>query len=560
MVSRMFHRDYVLNDRYVINRSIGEGGMANVYLAFDKILQRNVAIKVLRGDLSDDELFVKRFRREGLASTALNHPNVVQIFDIGEEDNKYYIVMEYVEGITLKQLLLKRKRLTIAEVIDIIKQIVSGINHAHSKNIIHRDIKPHNILIQKDGTVKITDFGIAVTLNSTLLTQTNSILGSVHYLPPEQISGDVANVRSDIYSLGILMYELLTGELPYNGDSAVTIALMHVRDKFPSPRKLDASIPQSVENIIIRATAKNPKNRYNSAQEMLDDLNNCLTNKDADKLVLDDKIEEEVVNSLLNKSDDVDFSDNTDPKKNKRKKLLLGISLLFVLTALVVIAFSFINKPKEIEVPDIVGMTREQASQELLDLGFTISTDVKFENSSEYPIDTVIALNVKPGTKKPEGFTIVLTISSGPNKYIMEDFTGQNVNTVKSKLEDLGFIVSVQEKAVDDSSLGEDIIVEQTPTAGTSVEAGSVITLYVPKENVTYPDFVNSAYTESAVKEFCNNNYVKCTFNYEYSDTVKHGLVISQSINVGTVVGTNDSIVVVVSKGPEPKSTTEPTE
>lgn len=541
----MFEKDYLLNDRYIINRSIGEGGMANVYLAFDKILKRNVAIKVLRGDLSDDELFIKRFRREALASTALNHPNVVQIFDIGEENGKYFIVMEYVEGVTLKQLLLKRKRLTISEVIDISKQISLGIDHAHSKQIIHRDIKPHNILIQKDGTVKITDFGIAVTLNSTLLTQTNSILGSVHYLPPEQISGDVANVRSDIYSIGILMYELLTGELPYNGDSAVTIALMHVRDKFPSPRGIDASIPQSVENIVIKATAKNPKNRYSSAHEMYEDLENCMNETSVEKLVLDDKMEEEVVNSLLNKSD-VEIKASSTVTKKKRLNTFLIVSLLTLITALIVMLVAFYNQPKNIVVPDVVGESREVATQELLDTGFTISPDVKYESSSEYAADSVISLNVKAGVEKPKGFVIVLTISTGPSKYIMEDFTGQNVYTVKSKLEELGFIISIKEKA---STQQKDIIIEQTPISGTEVEVGSIVTLYVAKDEVNYPDFVTGGFTEDSAVKFCNENSINCTFKRQYSDTVPKGNVISQSISAGSVVTSSDSITIIISNG-----------
>lgn len=548
----MFEKDYVLNDRYIINRSIGEGGMANVFLAFDKILQRNVAIKVLRGDLSDDELFIKRFRREALAATALNHPNIVQIFDIGEENGKYFIVMEYVEGITLKQLLLKRKRLTISEVVDIIKQTTLGIAHAHSKQIIHRDIKPHNILIQKDGTVKITDFGIAVTLNSTLLTQTNSILGSVHYLPPEQISGDVANVRSDIYSIGILMYELLTGELPYNGDSAVTIALMHVRDKFPSARKKDSAISQSLENVIIRATAKNPQNRYASADDMYKELDNCIDNKTTTKLVLDDKMEEEVVNTLLNKSDDVPVYTNPDEdnKKKKLKNLIIITSLLLLVITIILVSVSMMNKTENSVVPDVIGLTREQATQQLLDEGFLISSDVIFESSSEYEVDTIISMNVKPGTEKPHGFTIVLTVSTGPSKYIMEDFTGQNVYAVKSKLEDMGFIVSVKEKDPENGETG-DTIISQSPVSGSEVEAGSIITLFIPSTITTYPDFIADGYSKEAIQEFCTNNSISCTFQYEYSNSVLKDKIISQSFIPGSNINEYDSLVIVISNGKE---------
>lgn len=551
MVIRMFEKDYLLSDRYLIKRSVGEGGMANVYLAFDNILQRNVAIKVLRGDLSDDELFIKRFKREALAATALNHPNIVQIFDIGEENNKYFIVMEYVEGVTLKQLILKRKRLTISEVKDIIMQVTLGINHAHNKQIIHRDIKPHNILIQKDGTVKITDFGIAVTLNATLLTQTNSILGSVHYLPPEQISGDVSNVRSDIYSIGILMYELLTGELPYNGDSAVTIALMHVRDEFPSPRKIDASISQSIENIIIRATAKNPKNRYNSAQEMHDDLRKSDKNANVEKLILDDKMEEEVMHSLLNKSDTVEIKKNNE--KNKKKTLFILIAVIVFIASLVFILFSIMNKEETIIVPDVVGLSREEATKELIDAGFTISTDVKFDSSSKYKVDKVIALNVKKGTKKPLGFSIIITVSTGPSKYMMEDFTSQDVFLVKNKLEEMGFVVSIQEKE-SEKKIDENKIIEQSPISGTEVEAGSIITLYVAKEIVYYPNFISEKYTKDSVQVFCTANSISCTFQYAYSNIVASENLISQSIAAGSKVNKSDALTIIISNGNEPSS------
>src|SRR5574344_910532 len=265
-----------INDRYQIIKSIGEGGMANVYLAYDTILDRNVAVKVLRGDLATDEKFVRRFQREALSASSLSHPNIVEVYDVGEDNGQYYIVMEYIEGKQLKELIKKRGKLTISEVIDIMLQISDGLSVAHDSYIIHRDIKPQNIMIQENGLVKITDFGIAMAMNATQLTQTNSVMGSVHYLPPEQANGKSATVKNDIYSLGILMYELLTGELPYRGDNAVEIALKHLKEPFPSVKEKVPEVPQSVENIIIKATAKNPKNRYNDAREMNLDLRTCL--------------------------------------------------------------------------------------------------------------------------------------------------------------------------------------------------------------------------------------------------------------------------------------------
>ena len=261
-----------INDRYEVIKSIGEGGMANVYLGYDTILDRNVAIKVLRGDLSNDEKFVRRFQREALSASSLAHPNIVEMYDVGEDDGLYYIVMEFIDGVTLKQLLKKRGTLTLSETIDIMLQLTDGMAHAHDSYIIHRDLKPQNIMIKDDGQIKITDFGIAMALNSTQLTQTNSVMGSVHYLPPEQASGKGATVKSDIYSMGIIFYELLTGKLPFKGENAVEIALKQMRDPFPSIREEDDEIPQSIENIILKATAKNPKNRYEDSRSMHEDL------------------------------------------------------------------------------------------------------------------------------------------------------------------------------------------------------------------------------------------------------------------------------------------------
>ncbi|WP_322090783.1 Stk1 family PASTA domain-containing Ser/Thr kinase [Caldifermentibacillus hisashii] len=265
-----------INDRYKIIEYIGGGGMANVYLARDMILERDVAVKVLRLDLANDDELIRRFHREAQSATSLVHPNIVNIYDVGEEDNIYYIVMEYVDGETLKQYIQNHFPIPIEKVIDITLQITSAISHAHQNNIIHRDIKPQNILIDKKGNVKITDFGIAVALTSTTITQTNSVLGTVHYISPEQARGGVATKKSDIYSLGIVLFELLTGRLPFSGESAVSIALKHLQTETPHPRSWNPSIPQSVENIILKATAKDPFYRYDDIEEFKADLLTCL--------------------------------------------------------------------------------------------------------------------------------------------------------------------------------------------------------------------------------------------------------------------------------------------
>ena len=261
-----------INDRYEVIRSIGEGGMANVYLALDTILDRRVAVKVLRGDLANDEKFVRRFQREAISASSLSHPNIVEMYDVGEDEGNYFIVMEYVEGKSLKSLIKKRGGLTLPEVLDIMLQLTDGIACAHNSYIIHRDIKPQNVLVLDDGRVKITDFGIAQALKRGELTETNSVMGSVHYLPPEQANGTGTTIKSDIYSLGIVMFELLTGKVPFKGENAVEIAIKQMKEPMPSIHTYKEGIPQSIENIILKAAAKNPKNRYDTVLEMQEEI------------------------------------------------------------------------------------------------------------------------------------------------------------------------------------------------------------------------------------------------------------------------------------------------
>src|SRR5690625_1075484 len=267
---------HLLNDRYRIKRTIGGGGMANVYLARDLILNREVAIKVLRWEYANDPEFIERFDREAQAATSLFHPNIVNIYDVGEEEHILYMVMEYIDGLTLKEYIIQNGPLQVEEAIEIMKQLTNAISHAHANGLIHRDIKPQNVLIDKQGNVKVTDFGIALALSATALTQTNSVLGSVHYLSPEQARGGIATKKSDIYSLGIVLYELLTGQLPFSGQSPISIALKHLQNETPSVRDINEEIPQRVENIELKATAKNPLNRYESDYEMEIALNSAL--------------------------------------------------------------------------------------------------------------------------------------------------------------------------------------------------------------------------------------------------------------------------------------------
>ena len=420
----MIMKGQKINDRYQIIKSIGEGGMANVYLAYDTILDRNVAVKVLRGDLATDEKFVRRFQREALSASSLSHPNIVEVYDVGEDNGQYYIVMEYIEGKQLKQLLKKRGKLTISEVIDIMLQISDGLSVAHDNYIIHRDIKPQNIMILENGLVKITDFGIAMAMNSTQLTQTNSVMGSVHYLPPEQANGKGSTLQSDIYSMGILMYELLTGELPYKGDNAVEIALKHLKEPLPSVREKVPEVPQSVENIIIKATAKNPKNRYPDARAMNEDLRTCLDESRAneEKIVLPypDGDDEAKVNKALKKTTVVDDEGKviakeiteSDVKEKKQNKVLLVLFAIFtgiiiVITSIIVV-LPIITNQKEIKVPDVANMALSEAVEKLQNEGFKVADEQKEVSSDEIEEGKVVKTSPVAGTKKTKGSEITI--------------------------------------------------------------------------------------------------------------------------------------------------------
>ena len=504
----MLTKGQKINDRYEIIKTIGEGGMANVYLAEDTILERKVAIKVLRGDLSNDEKFIRRFKREALSVSNLSHPNIVEVYDVGEEDGNYYIVMEYIEGKTLKQLLQKRGALTLTEVIDIMSQLTDGLAHAHEAYIIHRDIKPQNIMIEDNGRIKITDFGIAMALNSTQLTQTNSVMGSVHYLPPEQANGKGSTVKSDIYSLGILMYELLTGSVPFKGDTAVEIALKHMKEKIPSVRKQNPTIPQSVENIILKATAKNPKNRYDSVREMYNDLQTALERDNEKRLVYEypeNDLEETkviapipkepkkpVVDKPLDKEETTETDDSILKEKDEKNKLpiiLAGILLAFLIVLAVVYLLISNHDVKEVKVPDVTGLTLEAAIKKVEKQGLKYTT--KDEENADIEEGKVIRTEPKAGSTKTKGSTITIVESSGKEYLLLEDYTGKNYYEIKAKLELKGIKVEMKTKEVENTSDykdKEEQIIDQEPKFDkekeTKLYANDSVILYIPEVDV----------------------------------------------------------------------------
>ena len=303
-----------IGNRYKIVKLLGRGGMADVYLAFDMILKREVAVKIMKSDMADDDMALERFKREAGAVTKLSHPNIVDVYDVGDDGDRHYIVMEYVKGYTLKQLIKKRGPIPYKEAVWMMKQLAGALMEAHRNNVIHRDVKSQNVLIKDDGTIKLSDFGIALASGSIQITHKDSVLGSVHYLAPELSKGKQATMQSDIYSLGIVFYELLTGDVPFKADTPVQVALKHIKEEIPSVRAFDPEIPQSVENIIIKATAKNPNERYKNIALMLQDLKECLKKEhrhDA-KAVLDS-------DNARRKNEDVHISKLADKKKPKEK-------------------------------------------------------------------------------------------------------------------------------------------------------------------------------------------------------------------------------------------------
>jgi len=584
-----------INDRYEIIRTIGEGGMANVFLAYDTILQRDVAVKILRGDLAADEKFVRRFQREAISASSLSHPNIVEMYDVGEDEGQYFIVMEYVNGKTLKSLIKKRGALTLPEVIDIMLQLTSAISCAHESYIIHRDIKPQNVMILEDGRVKITDFGIALALNSTELTQTNSVMGSVHYLPPEQANGTGSTVKSDIYSLGILMYELLTGKIPFKGETAVEIAIKQMKEQIPSVRDINPNIPQSVENIIIKACAKNPKNRYDNAGEMLHDLETCMS---ADRMeerrhvykYPEHEIDiEKVAENLSRTEKNAEVQETTttteveeEVVKEKPKKLNIVVWIIGIICAIIVLGVVFgtvfyikSNTLEDVEIPSVAGMTEEAAITLLEKEGLTVNPKVEKISDEEIVEGLVVKTNPKAGKTVKEKYEVTLYISTGVQSIILENYVGKDFDVVKALLESDGYIVKSKLKEINDVDAGkykENQILEQDLKEGEKLKVGETITFTIPNIITTYPDFVAEGYNEENVQNFCDKYGCNLNVVYEETNNFPEGTVFYQSREAGSKVVSSALLKIKVAKKvtevppveepttPDDSTTEEPTE
>ncbi|WP_077622066.1 Stk1 family PASTA domain-containing Ser/Thr kinase [Sediminibacillus massiliensis] len=566
----------LLNERYKIKQTIGGGGMANVYLARDIILDRDVAIKVLRLEYANDEEFIARFHREAHSATSLSHPNIVNIYDVGEEEGIYYMVMEYVDGLTLKQYIQTYGPIEVEESLDIMKQVASAIAHAHANDIIHRDIKPQNILVDSFGKVKVTDFGIAVALSATSLTQTNSVLGSVHYLSPEQARGGMANKKSDIYSLGIVLFELLTGRLPFSGQSAVSIALKHLQSETPSIRRANPSIPQSVENIVLKATTKDSFHRYDSVYEMEEDLESCL---DPDRLdeekfsppdedgeatkaipvITEESFEtKSTEETIVHDANNLPKEEKTNKKKGrkkKRKKTLLWIALLLlVLIGGGIIALFFMPgflQPKDVEIMDVSGMEYEEAYSELNALNLVVERETTY--SDEVPDGYVIRTDPEAGTTIKEGQVVTVISSQGKERVTFEDYLGKDFTQVEELLEEKGFSnINAYEK-FSEQPVGEIITQIQPQPEDEVVPEDTNVIFEISRGPETVRLQSLAGMTEEEAREYLENENLEIDVTEVHSEDVEEGRVVRQSPAAFTEVEIDSQVEVYISVGPEEK-------
>lgn len=553
----MLEAGKTLNGRYKIQSLIGTGGMAAVYLATDLILDRLVAIKVLRLDFRQNDDAMRRFRREALSATQLTHPNIVGVYDVGQSQEMNYIVMEYVEGTDLKDYVRQRGALHPIEAVRIMMQIVSAIAAAHQNRIIHRDIKPQNILIDREGNVKITDFGIAVALSDTSLTQTNTLLGSVHYLSPEQARGGMATIQTDIYALGIVLYELLTGKVPFDGESAVSIALKHFQEPLPPVMNPSVMIPQSLENIVLKATAKDPMNRYRSCYEMFQDLKTCLdstrlyekkfvpANFSGETKVLYPISTQKI--KPIQSSREIPVVEMDEEKPFKKKKRWPWVLLLMMISIVGIMAFLFFKtSPKEVQVPDVTNLTEAAAKIKLADAKLSV-TDVVQVQSDEVESGKVIETNPKVGSTVKEKSKVTLKVSSGKEAITMKDYRNKTYEAARDELKKLGFTVERKDENSDNVDSGK--VISQSIAPNQKVEGkDTVITLVVSKGENSIKMANLKGYTREGAIEYASANNLNLTITEEENDATVD-TVVSQSIREGSEIKKGAPLTIVLSKG-----------
>ncbi len=546
--------------RYRIIKQIGRGGMADVYLAKDLILDgEEVAVKVLRTNYQTDPIAVARFQREARAMADLDHPHIVRITDIGEEDGQQYLAMEYVAGLDLKRYIKEHSPLSNEEAVRIMGQILLAMRLAHTRGIIHRDLKPQNILLTPDGTAKVTDFGIAVAFAETSLTQTNSMLGSVHYLSPEQARGSKATVQSDIYAMGIIFYEMLTGHIPYDGDSAVTIALQHFQKPLPSVIAENPAVPQALENVVIKATAKKLTDRYQSVSEMYVDLSSCLSHnrRREPKLVFDEaskvdtktlpKVPQSTLTSIPKAKpqlerpqskqqthqvvDEAPVPKPTKKRKFKARYMILLASALLVAASLIWI---FSRTPATIAIPDVSGQTVAEAKETLKKANFEVGEE-KTEASDTVAEGRVIRTDPEARSGRKEGSKVNLIVSSGKQSFQLSNYVGRKSSDVVAELKEKKVpenLIKIEEEESSESDPGT--VIRQTPAAGSTYDLtkASTITLTVAKKvtSVSMPSYIGSSL------EFTKNNLTQIVGVKEANIEVVEVSTAPEGTTAGTVV------------------------
>lgn len=567
------------NGRYLILGNIGSGGMANVFLARDLILDREVAIKVLRYDFLNDQSAIRRFQREMLASTELVHPNIVTVYDAGQEGETQFLVMEYVKGMDLKRYIQTQYPIPYGRIVDIMQQILSAVALAHQHRIIHRDLKPQNILIDESGTVKITDFGIAVALSETSITQTNSMLGSVHYLSPEQARGSMATNQSDIYAIGIILYEMLTGKVPFDGESAVTIALKHFQEEIPSVRLYDRHVPQSLENVVLKATAKDPIDRYQSAEEMSADLATALdpsrlnepawhpANHVEETKVLPNLTEqmptvapvEEIVTKPEKEVEEKPIPSKKKAKeqkpKSKKKLLFLGIAAVLVI-GIAAIVFSVLGGGKnEISVPDVSNLSESAARSKLQEAGLKAAGQTEEITSDKIPEGKVVKTNPEAKAIVQKGREVVLYISTGGRKIKMKDYTDMEYKEAVEALVKLDFKESkIKKKEEYSDTVEKGKIISQTPEANSEVTPDKTSVKFVVSKGakpIKISDYVGMTINE-ALLDLANNGINESQVKQTQQESDKEaGTILSQTPSDGSSVTPGKTMInFVVSSGP----------
>lgn len=552
----MTNRKNVIADRYEVVSHIGQGGMADVFLAVDTILNRQVAIKILRADLSTDAVSILRFEREAQAAAALAHPNIVEIYDVGDYKGHHYIVMEYVTGKTLKQVIRSRGPLVNEEAVDIMKQLCSAISEAHSRGIIHRDIKPQNVIVKADGSIKILDFGIATAKGSMQLTQANNVMGSVHYLAPELAKGEAASPQSDIYALGIVLYEMLAGDVPFKADQAVQIALKHMREPMPDVRLINASVPQSIANVITRATAKDPNNRYGSCREMLQDISTCLRPERLNerKLVLHENIQKQKKEQTnvkaepargkhTNFTSSYTYETSSHEKgKNYTKPVATIFGIVVVVGIIAALIFNFL--PRNTKVPSIQGMSLQDAEKALHKANLNIDeSNISYELTEDIEQGIVISSSPEEGSEVGGDTSISLVVSSGIG-VTCDDFVGQNITDVKKQLNSQYPNLTVNAVSEDSMKTGGTILRQENLQAGTLFDPSKpneITLVYATYPTITIPDDIIGMDVQSAQRELEHMGAVVRTSNrdttqmsQEELDSITPGVVISCDPAYGT--------------------------